>query len=127
MRKFLPDIPLQDAPIKPEGDYNNAKKFHYISVGDHYFFYRWLLITIRYIPISNIARCFIRVDSCTSSCCCGKATFNSKSLVLQTLDGKQKKLWLDNELILNSIMDELKKKNKDIIIGYFSGAAQPVD
>jgi hypothetical protein len=115
MKKFISDIPYKDISIRPEDDYSNAKKFQYIYIGNHYFFYRWLLIKIRYIPIKNIARCYIRIDSCNAACCCGRIPFDSKSLILVTLEGKKKKLWLDNKQILDSIIEELKLKNNDII------------
>jgi hypothetical protein len=124
MKRFISDIPRQDTLINPEGalidpidDYSNAKKFRYIYIGDHYFFYRWLLIKIRYIPIKKIARCYIHVDSCNAACCCASVPFDSKSLVIVTVEGKQKKLWLDNKTTLNSIIEELKQKNNDIAVG----------
>ncbi|MDR2731342.1 MAG: hypothetical protein LBB81_10670 [Treponema sp.] len=118
MKKFISDIPYRDTSIKPENDYSNAKKFQYIYIGNHFLFYRWLLIMIRFIPIKNIARCYIRVDSCNAACCCGRVPFDSKSLILVTREGKQRKLWLDNRRILDSIIEELKLKNNDIITGY---------
>ena len=125
MRRFISGAQQKDMPVKPEDDYRGAKKFRYISVGEHYFFYRWLLFTTRCIPIKDIARCYIRVDSCTSSCCCGKATFNSRSLIVVTLDGRQKKLWLDDESTLKSLIEELKGKNNDIVVGCVPKTAQP--
>jgi hypothetical protein len=126
MKRFISDIPHQDASTTPSPveDYSNAKKFRYIHIGNHYFFYRWLLITTRYIPIKNIARCYIQVDSCNASCCCASVPFDSKSLILVTLDGKQKKLRLDNKLILDSIIEELKQKNNEIAVGCLPKAVQ---
>jgi len=78
----------------------------------------------RYIPIKNIARCFIRVDICTAGCCCASVPFDSKSLVLVRDDGKQKKLWLDDRSVLDSIIKELKLKNNDIAVGYVQKTLQ---
>jgi hypothetical protein len=116
MKRFISDIPCKDTLISPMEDYSNAKKFQYIYIGDHYLFYRWLLIKMRYIPLKNIARCYIQVDSCNAACCCANVPFDSKSLILVTLEGKQKKLWLDNKRILDSIIEELKQKNGDITV-----------
>jgi hypothetical protein len=124
MRRFIPDIPYQDTLINPADDYSDAKRFQYIYVGNYYLFYRWLLVNIRFIPIKNIVRCYIRVDSCTAACCCGRIPFDSKSLILITNDGKQKKLWLDNKGLLDSIIEELKIKNNDIAVGYFQSPAK---
>jgi len=123
MKKFISDIPSHDASVSPIDDYGKAKKFQYVSIGDHYFFYRWLLFMIRYIPIKNIARCYIRVDICTTGCCVG-VPFDSKSLVLVTDNGKQKKLWLDDRSVLNSIIEELKQKNNNIAVGYAQKTVQ---
>jgi len=79
---------------------------------------------IRYIPVKSIARCYIRVDTCTAGCCCASVPFDSKSLVLVTDDGKQKKLWLDNRTVLDSIIEELKLKNNNIAVGYVQKTVQ---
>jgi hypothetical protein len=118
MKRFISDTPHQDTLINPMEDYSNAKKFQYIYIGNHYLFYRWLLIKIRCIPIKNIARCYIQIDSCNAACCCASVPFDSKSLILVTIDGKQRKLWLDNKRILDSIIEEFKLKNNDIAVGY---------
>jgi hypothetical protein len=120
---FIPGIPYQNDSttpdlITPKEDYVNAKKFRYIYVGNHYLFYRRLLINVRYIPLKNIARCYIRVDSCMSACCCASVPFDSKSLIVVTREGKEKKLWLDNKSTLDSIIEELKNKNNDIAVSY---------
>jgi hypothetical protein len=117
MKRFFSGTPCRDNLVKPEDDYSNAKKFRYIHIGDHYFYYRWLLILTRCIPIKNIARCYIQVDTCNAACCCANVPFDSKSLMLVTLDGKQRKLWLDNKSMLDSIIGELKQKNNDIAVG----------
>ena len=123
MKRFIPGISCQNgltAPdlATPQEDFNNAKKFGHIHVGNHYLFYRWLLIYTKYIPIKKIARCYIRVDFCVSGCCCASVPFDSKSLVVVTHEGKEKKIWLDDRPILDSIMEELKTKNSDIAVGY---------
>jgi len=123
MKKFISDLSSRDASVSPIDDYSKAKKFQYVSIGDHYFFYRWLLFMIRYIPIKNIARCYIRVDTCVSGCCVA-VPFDSKSLVLVTDNGKQKKLWLDDRPVLNSIIEELKQKNNNIAVGYAQKTVQ---
>ena len=117
MKKFISDIPHQDVSVNPIDDYNKAKKFQYVSIGDHYFFHRWLLFMVKYIPIKNIAKCYIRIDACNSACCCASVPFDSKYLILVRDDGKQRKLWLDDKSVLDSIIEELKQKNKDIVIG----------
>jgi hypothetical protein len=124
MKKFISDLPNHDTTVNPIDDYNKAKKFHYISIGDHYFFYRWLLIMKRYIPIKNIARCYIRIDSCNPTGCCGSMPIDSKYLVLVRDDGKQKTLWLDDRSVLDSIIQELKLKNNNIAVGYVQKTVQ---
>ena len=121
MKRFISAIPYKDTPtdtiIDPKEDFSGAKKFRYVYVGNHYLFYRWLFINIKFIPIKKIARCFIRVDTCTAGCCCARVPIESKSLIVVTHEGKQKKLWLDNKSMLDSIIEELKTKNNDIAVG----------
>jgi len=117
MKKFISDIAHHDTQVNPIDDYSKAKKFQYVSIGDHYFFYRWLLFMVRYIPIKNIAKCYIKIDACNSACCCASVPFDSKYLVLVRDDGKQRKLWLDNKSVLDSIIEELKRKNNNIEVG----------
>ena len=128
MKRFIPAIPsqdtLKDTLIDPKEDFSNAKKFQSIYIGNHYLFYRWLLINIKFIPIKDIARCYIRVDSCTSACCCARVPLDSKSLIVVTHGGKEKKLWLDNKRILDSIIEELRIKNNNIAVGRIPKTAQ---
>ena len=119
MKKFIPDIPCPDVLVKPEEDFTNATKYRFISIGNHYLFYRQFLFNVRYIPMKSITRCYIRVDTCSSGCCCGRrATFDYRTLILELNNGKQKRLWLDNEKVLRSVMNELREKNSDIALGY---------
>jgi hypothetical protein len=128
MKRFIPDIPGQDETISPEDDYRNAKKFSNLSVGDHYLFYRWMLVGIRYIPIKSIAKCFTEIEACTARACCGSVSLDMQSLVIRTHDGWQKQLFLDDDEsvfshvdkpLLSYLLQELKRKNSDIEFVYF--------
>ena len=118
MKRFIPDMPHEVTPVKPEDDFGSASKYKFISVGNHYLFYRSMLTSYRFIPLKSITRCYIRVDSCSGKFCCGRMYFDYRSLTLELQNGKQKRLMLDNEAMLRSIMAELKEKNVEIAIGY---------
>ena len=116
MKKFIPYTKQPDTGIKPEDDYLTAKRFKHISVGSTYFFFRGLF-NVKYIPIKDISRCYKRVECCSPGC--GRNSFNSKFLIIVTPDGEQKKLFLDNGIILDRVIDELKKQNADISVGFY--------
>ena len=64
-----------------ESDYEAAEVFWKVRLGNTCLYYLSLFKTA-YLPLSEISRAFIRVETTVSRVCCGPAEFNSYYLIL---------------------------------------------
>lgn len=93
--KAVCDLALDEAVL--EKDYEAAEVFWKVRLGSQCLYYMNLFKTA-YVPLTEISRAFIRVETTVSRVCCGPAEFNSYYMILMH-DGKEiASIELDSEV-----------------------------
>jgi hypothetical protein len=100
----------------PEEDFAAARGFMNVYVGAHYLFNRNVLFT-GYLPLEDIDWCYKRVEENAPGCGC--VTILSKYLMIVDKNARQIKISLDNGLVIDEVMDALKRTNPGMKLGYY--------
>ena len=70
------------------------------------------------LPYQEITNAYLRIEEVNGRLCCGVASFDMHFLMLKTKSGELIKLECSSKEIVKSLLEELKQKNKEIVIGY---------
>lgn len=69
------------------------------------------------IPYEDLVQAYRQVEEAKASVCCGRAHFEIHRVILVTKDGKKTPIELPDRETGVEILDILKKKNPQIVIG----------
>jgi hypothetical protein len=103
--------------VSPDQDFSTAQRFMNVSIGSHYLFNK-NIIAVKYIPLKDISCCYKRVEENAPGCGC--VTILSKYLIIVDKDINRMKIPLDNGLVIDDVMEMLKKANPTMKLGYYA-------
>lgn len=73
------------------------------------------------VPYGEIVQAYLRIEEVNGRLCCGVANFDMYFLMIRTRSGDSIKIEASSREIVKSVLEELKKRNPLIEIGYKKG------
>lgn len=70
------------------------------------------------LPYQEITNAYLRIEEVNGRLCCGVASFDLHFLMLKTKSGELIKIECSSKEIVKNLLEELKQKNEEIVIGY---------
>lgn len=88
-----------------------------IKLGDQVITYKKGL---KWYPLQyeEITNAYLRIEEVNGRLCCGVASFDMHFLMLKTKTDELIKIECSSKEIVKSLLEELKQKNDEIVIGY---------
>lgn len=105
--KAVGDSTLDESVL--ESDYEAAEVFWKARLGKSCLYYLSLFKTA-YLPLSEISRAFIRVETTVSRVCCGPAEFNSYYLILCRDGSELASVELDSEVKADRLLAAIAER-----------------
>lgn len=70
------------------------------------------------LPYDAITQAYLRIEEVNGRLCCGVASFDMFFLMLKTREDELIKVEATSKDIVKQMLEEIKKKNEKIVIGY---------
>lgn len=70
------------------------------------------------LPYESVKQAYLRVEEVNGRLCCGVASFDMFFLMLKTVEDELIKVEATSKEIVKKMLEEIKKKNDGIEIGY---------
>ncbi len=105
--KNITDTIIEDSVLDRE--LLDSAQFWKVRIGDTCMFYPHLLKTA-YIPLSDITRAFIRIESTVSHVCCGPAEFNIYRVIICGAKGELAAIEMDSQTKVDRLLTALSER-----------------